>query len=324
MYTFEHCQDIINKELEEVSLKDSPVNLYEPIRYILFIGGKRLRPSLTLMGCNLFSDKIENAIYPALAIELFHNFTLMHDDLMDKSEIRRNYSTVHKKWNENIAILSGDAMLVKSYEYISKCQEDLIKKALRIFNEAAIKVCEGQQYDMDFEDRTDVSIEEYLKMIELKTASLIAGALRMGALAGKSISQDTDLMYEFGKNIGIAFQLQDDLLDVYADPTVFGKSSGGDIVANKKTYLLISALNSKNQELKSVLRKWIEKEEFIRDEKIKEITEVYNKLKLKELTTARIDSFFKLGLKSLDKVSISDSRKIILRNLIKRLIGRKK
>ena len=324
MYTFEHCQDIINKELEEVPLKGSPVNLYEPIRYILFIGGKRLRPSLTLMGCNLFSDKIDNAIYPALAIELFHNFTLMHDDLMDKSEIRRNYSTVHKKWNENIAILSGDAMLVKSYEYISKCQETLIKKALSIFNEAAIKVCEGQQYDMDFEDRTDVSIEEYLEMIELKTASLIAGSLRIGALAGKSILQDADLMHEFGNNIGIAFQLQDDLLDVYADPTVFGKSSGGDIVANKKTYLLISALNSKNQELKSVLRKWIEKEEFIRDEKIKEITEVYNKLKLKELTTARIDSFFKLGLKSLDKVSISDNRKIILRNLIKRLIGRKK
>ncbi len=324
MYTFEHCQDIINKELEDISLKDSPVNLYEPIRYILFIGGKRLRPSLTLMGCNLFSDKIDNAIYPALAIELFHNFTLMHDDLMDKSEIRRNYSTVHKKWNENIAILSGDAMLVKSYEYISKCQENLINQALKIFNEAAIKVCEGQQYDMDFENRTDVSINEYLEMIELKTASLIAGSLSMGALAGKSISQDAELMHEFGKNIGIAFQLQDDLLDVYADPDIFGKSSGGDIVANKKTYLLISALNSKDQELKSVLRKWIEKEEFDRDKKIKEITEIYNKLKLKELTTARIDSFFKLGLKSLDKVSISDNRKIILRNLIKRLIGREK
>ncbi|UCH13927.1 MAG: polyprenyl synthetase family protein [Bacteroidales bacterium] len=324
MYTFEHCQDIINKELEDVSFKDSPVNLYEPIRYILFIGGKRLRPSLTLMGCNLFSDKIDNAIYPALAIELFHNFTLMHDDLMDKSDIRRNYSTVHKKWNENIAILSGDAMLVKSYECISKCQESLIIKALKIFNEAAIKVCEGQQYDMDFENRTDVTIDEYLEMIELKTASLIAGSLRMGALAGKSISEDADLIHEFGKNIGIAFQLQDDLLDVYADPSVFGKSSGGDIVANKKTYLLISALNSKDQELRSVLRKWIEKEKFDRDEKIKAITEIYNKLKLKELTTARIDSFFKLGLKSLDKVSISDNRKIILRNLIKRLIGRKK
>jgi geranylgeranyl diphosphate synthase type II len=324
MYTFEHCQDIINKELEEISLKDSPVNLYEPIRYILSIGGKRLRPSLTLMGCNIFSDKIDNAIYPALAIEIFHNFTLMHDDLMDKSEIRRSYPTVHKKWEENIAILSGDAMLVKSYEYISKCQEDILDKALSIFNQAAIRVCEGQQYDMDYEKTTDVSIPEYLNMIELKTASLIAGALKLGALAGQSMSYDTDLMYEFGRNIGIAFQLQDDLLDVYADPAVFGKSGGGDIVSNKKTFLLVSALNSKDKKIIPVLKKWIEKIDFKRHEKIKEITEIFNKLKLKELTEAKIDDFFKLGLKSLDKVSIPDKRKIILRNLTKRLVGRKK
>jgi len=324
MYTFEHCQDIINKELGEISLKDYPANLYEPIRYILSIGGKRLRPSLTLMGCNLFSDKIDNAIYPALAIEIFHNFTLMHDDLMDKSEIRRNYPTVHKKWNENIAILSGDAMLVKSYEYISKCQEDILDKAISIFNQAAIRVCEGQQYDMDYEKMTDVSIAEYLEMIELKTASLIAGALRLGALSGQSLSYDADLMYEFGKNIGIAFQLQDDLLDVYADPVEFGKSGGGDIVSNKKTFLLVSALNSKGKKLISVLKKWVEKTEFNRDKKIKEITEIFNELKLKELTEARIDDFFMLGLKSLDKVSIPDKRKIILRNLTKRLVGRKK
>jgi geranylgeranyl diphosphate synthase type II len=324
MYTFEHCQDMINKELEEISLKDSPVNLYEPIRYILSIGGKRLRPSLTLMGCNIFSDKIENAIYPALAVEIFHNFTLMHDDLMDKSEIRRNYPTVHKKWEENIAVLSGDAMLVKSYEYISKCHKDILDKALSIFNQAAIKVCEGQQYDMDYEKSTDVSIPEYLNMIELKTASLIAGALRLGALAGQSISFDADLMYEFGKNIGIAFQLQDDLLDVYADPVVFGKSAGGDIVSNKKTFLLVSALNSKDEKITSVLMKWIEKSEFNRDEKIKEITGIFNELKLKELTESRIDDYFKLGLKSLDKVSVPDNRKIILRNLTKRLVGREK
>ncbi len=324
MYTFEHCQDIINKELEEISLQDSPVNLYEPIRYILSIGGKRLRPSLTLMACNLFSDKLDNAIYPALAIEMFHNFTLMHDDLMDKSAIRRNYPTVHKKWNENIAILSGDAMLVKSYEYISKCQEDILIKALSVFNEAAIKVCEGQQHDMDYEKSTDVSIPEYLHMIELKTASLIAGALRLGALAGYSVSYDAELMYEFGRNIGIAFQLQDDLLDVYADPVIFGKSAGGDIVSNKKTFLLVSALNSKNKKAVSILKKWIEKTEFNRDEKINEITEIFNELKLSELTEARIEDFFKLGLKSLDTVSIPDKRKIILRNLTKRLVGRKK
>jgi geranylgeranyl diphosphate synthase type II len=324
MYTFEHCQHIINKELEEILLKDSPVNLYEPIRYILSIGGKRLRPSLTLMGCNVFSDKIDSAIYPALAIEIFHNFTLMHDDLMDKSEIRRGYPTVHKKWEQNIAILSGDAMLVKSYEYISKCQEDILDKALYIFNQAAIKVCEGQQYDMDYEKNSDVSIPEYLNMIELKTASLIAGALRLGALAGQCPSYDADLIYEFGKNIGIAFQLQDDLLDVYADPAVFGKSGGGDIVSNKKTFLLVSALNSKDKKILPVLKKWIEKKEFDRDEKIKGITEIFNELKIKELTEAKIDDFFNLGLKYLDEVSIPDKRKIILRNLTKRLVGRKK
>ncbi len=324
MYTFEHCQDIVNKELEEIILEDSPVNLYEPIRYFLSIGGKRLRPSLTLMACNIFSDKIENAVYPALAIEIFHNFTLMHDDLMDKSEIRRSYPTVHKKWEDNIAILSGDAMLVKSYEYISKCQENILDKALSIFNQAALKVCEGQQYDMDYEKAMDVSIAEYLNMVELKTASLIAGALKLGALAGQSIENDTDLMYEFGRNIGIAFQLQDDLLDVYADPAVFGKSGGGDIVSNKKTFLLVSALNSKDKKIIPVLKKWIEKTDFNKDEKIKGITEIFNELKLKELTEAKIDDFFNLGLKSLDKVSIPEKRKIILRNLTKRLVGRKK
>ena len=324
MYSFKDCQDIINKELEKVFLSGDPAGLYEPVSYILSMGGKRLRPVLTLMGCNLFSDKIDNATYPAIAIELFHNFTLMHDDLMDKSVIRRNKPTVHKKWNENIAILSGDLMLVKCYEYLSKCPEDIYKDALAIFTQTAIKVCEGQQYDMDYENRTDVTIDEYLKMIELKTAELIAGALRIGALAGQSSPYSADLLHEFGRNIGVAFQLQDDLLDVYADPAVFGKSGGGDIIANKKTFLLISAMNSKNANLVSVIKEWIGKVEFDKDEKIREITKIFNELKLKELTLGRIDHFFRTGLESLGKIPIPDNRKTELRALAGMLLERKK
>jgi len=324
MYTFKDCQKIINVELEGIILNEDPTRLYEPIRYILSVGGKRLRPSLALMGCNLFSDKIDNAIYPAIAIELFHNFTLMHDDVMDKSAMRRNKPTVHKKWNENVAILSGDVMLVKSYEYFSKCPENIYKDGLDIFTQTAVKVCEGQQYDMDYESRTDVSIDEYLKMIELKTASLIAGALRIGALSGQASPYSADLLYEFGRDIGIAFQLQDDLLDVYADPAVFGKSGGGDIVSNKKTFLLISALNSKNVSLVPVIKKWLAKEEFDKDEKIREITGIFNELKIKELTSARIDYYFSSGLKSLDKLPVPDNRKTELRSLVNRLLERKK
>jgi geranylgeranyl diphosphate synthase type II len=324
MYTLRDCQDIINNELERVFLNEDPAGLYEPIRYILSIGGKRLRPSLTLMGCNLFSDKIDNAIYPAIAIELFHNFTLMHDDVMDKSPIRRNKPTVHKKWNEDVAILCGDVMLVKSYEYFSKCPESMYKEGLDIFTRTAIKVCEGQQYDMDYESRTDVSIDEYMKMIELKTAALIAGALRIGALSGQASAYSADLLYEFGRNIGIAFQLQDDLLDVYADPAVFGKSGGGDIVSNKKTFFLVSALNSKNASLMPVIKEWLGKVEFDNNKKIREITKIFDELNLKELISEKIDYFFSSGLESLDKVPVPDNRKTELRNLVSALLERKK
>jgi geranylgeranyl diphosphate synthase type II len=324
MYTLKDCQNVISKQLEGIFLDKEPAGLYEPVRYILSMGGKRLRPSLTLMGCNLFTDEINNAIYPAIAIELFHNFTLMHDDVMDKSDIRRNKPTVHKKWNENAAILSGDVLLVKSYEYFSKCPENIFKDALEVFTETAIKVCEGQQYDMEYEVRSDVSISEYLKMIELKTAALIAGALRIGALAGQASAYNADLLYEFGRNIGIAFQLQDDLLDVYADPEVFGKAGGGDIVSNKKTFLLISALNSKNTGLANIINEWMGKAIFDKDEKIREITRIFDKLNLREITTEKIDYYFSTGLESLDKLPVPDSRKGELRNLVSKLLDRKK
>jgi geranylgeranyl diphosphate synthase type II len=324
MYTLKDCQNVINTELEGIFLNEEPGGLYEPVRYILSMGGKRLRPSLTLMGCNLFTDEINIAIYPAIAIELFHNFTLMHDDVMDRSEIRRSRPTVHKKWNENAAILSGDVLLVKSYEYLSKCQENIFKGALEVFTETAIKVCEGQQYDMEYEIRSDVSIGEYLKMIELKTATLIAGALRIGALAGQASSYSADLLYEFGRYIGIAFQLQDDLLDVYADPEVFGKSGGGDIVSNKKTFLLISALNSKNTGLVNIVKEWMGKAKFDKGKKIREITRIFDELNLRELTSEKIDYYFDMGLEFLDKLPVPGSRKSELRKVVSKLLDREK
>ena len=324
MYSFEYCQDLINKELENIDLKGSPFNLYEPIRYILSVGGKRIRPSLTLMGCNLFSDNINDAIKPAIAVEIFHNFTLMHDDIMDKADTRRNHATIHKKWNENIAILSGDAMLIKSYEYISACQDNIIKKILSLFNKTALKICEGQQYDMNFESKNDVSIEEYLRMIELKTAVLLATSSKIGALTGQASADDAELLYEFGRYTGIAFQLQDDLLDVYARPEVFGKAVGADIVANKKTYLLVSALNCKDKNIISELISWIEKKEFDKEKKIKKITEIFNRLGLKDTTKAKISDYLNKGFNSLEKISVSDNRKTNLRELVQRMISRVK
>lgn len=324
MYSFKYCQDLVNRELGNINLNEAPDELYEPIRYILSIGGKRIRPSLALMGCNLFNDDIDAVIKPALAIEIFHNFTLMHDDIMDKSETRRNQPTIHKKWDENIAILSGDAMLIKSYEYIAGCREDIVKKILAMFNQTAIQVCEGQQYDINYESTVDVTIEEYLKMIELKTAALIAASLQIGAVAGKANEDDESLLYELGRNIGIAFQLQDDLLDVYAKPEVFGKAVGGDIVANKKTYLLISALNCKDKNIIAVLRSWIEKPEFNKEKKIIEITEIFNSLDLKNITLEKIRSYFNTGLEFLDKVSVADNRKNNLRKLAEKMMIRGK
>ncbi len=322
MYSFKYCQELVNRELQNIRLEEAPPELYEPIRYILSIGGKRIRPCLTLMGCNLFTDTIDIAISTALAVEIFHNFTLMHDDIMDKSETRRNNQTVHKKWDEDTAILSGDAMLIKSYEYISGCRESNIKKMLDLFNKTAMEVCEGQQYDMNYESRVDVTIEEYLKMIELKTAVLLAASLKLGAMAGEASEGDEGLLYEFGRNIGIAFQLQDDLLDVYSEPEVFGKAIGGDIAANKKTYLLISALNSKDKNIVAALRGWIEKPVFDKEKKIKDITEIFNKLGLKESTHKKIMAHFEAGLKCLDEVSVTDKRKVNLRDLAKKMMVR--
>ena len=241
MHHFEKIQKIIQNAITGENFTEEPRALYEPISYSLNTGGKRLRPALLLMAVNLYSSDIESFVLPALGIEIFHNFTLVHDDIMDNASLRRNQPTVHAKWDTNTAILSGDAMFIKAYEYILKYEGRKAHAIYKIFNRSAMRVCEGQQYDMNFETSSNVTEHEYLQMIELKTAELIACSLKMGALIGGADDEEADQLFEFGKNLGMAFQLQDDYLDSFGDEQAFGKNIGGDILADKKTYLLIKA-----------------------------------------------------------------------------------
>jgi geranylgeranyl diphosphate synthase type II len=288
------------------------------------MGGKRIRPLLVLLGCNVFTDKIEQAIYPSIALEVFHNFTLLHDDIMDNSEKRRNRPTVHMKWNQNVAILSGDAMLIKSYELLSRGPADCLQQLLGLFSKSAIEVCEGQQYDMDFENEREVTPEQYIRMIELKTAIIIATALKMGSILAGAPKKDADLMYEFGKNLGIAFQLQDDLLDVYANPSLFGKVTGNDIISNKKTFLLIQAIILASGNVKKELKRWLSLKKFNSKEKIFAIKKIYDKLQIKDLTMKCINSYHQQGLGLLENVNIDDSRKTELIAFTQTLLHRQK
>ncbi len=324
MLSFKDCQEIINKKLAEISLPEFPGNLYEPIRYVINLGGKRIRPALVLMGCNIFSESIEYAVEPALAIELLHNFTLLHDDIMDQSDLRRNKLTVHKKWNNNIAILSGDAMMIKAYEILFNSSFDILNDIIPVFNKTALEICEGQQYDMDYELKTDVSVSEYIKMIELKTAVLLAASLKIGAICGKASSGDADLLYSFGKNLGIAFQLQDDLLDVYGASELLGKQTGNDIYSNKKTFLLITALNMAHGESLRKLEFWLSNNSSDRDEKIKNVVTVFNELKIKEKTECEINKYFSLAMQSLAGVRCDKDRKLSLYQFTEELMQRKK
>ena len=324
MYNLKELQEIINNEFNNLDFKQDPVELYEPIEYILSIGGKHLRPTLVLMACNLFSDTVNQAIKPALGIDIFHNFTLLHDDIMDNASIRRNHSTVHTKWNVNVAILSGDAMCIKAYEYLAECDPYILKVILNIFNRTALKVCEGQQYDMNFENAQKITEKEYLKMIELKTSVLIASCLKIGALIGGAKEKEAQLLYEFGKNIGMAFQLQDDLLDVYGDSKVFGKKIGGDIISNKKTFLLITALELAKGSTLAELKNQINAIEFKPEKKIKAVRNIYDKLAAKKITEKNINEFFEFAFKFLDKVNIDEKRKTELKKFTKKIIHRVK
>jgi len=309
MVTFNQAQEIISTEFSKLNFDEQPHELYEPINYILSIGGKRIRPVLTLMACNLFTDDYSKALKPAIALEIFHNFTLLHDDIMDNAKTRRNNPTVHEKWNNNVAILSGDAMCIKAYQYVAQCDSIKMEKVLKMFNQTAIKVCEGQQYDMNFETCSKISSDEYLKMIELKTAVLLAACLNIGALAGGASETEAELLYNYGKNIGLAFQLQDDVLDVYANEKLLGKETGKDIVSNKKTFLLITALELAKGDDLIELNKWIEAKFFDPIKKVEAVKNIYNKLGIKEKANMKILACFNAADIFLSQVKSDDSRK---------------
>lgn len=325
MYSIEELQKIIDTEIVNCSKdlqKRNPADLYLPVDYSLEMGGKRLRPVLLLLSYNLFSDDIRNAVPAAMAIEVFHNFTLLHDDIMDKADVRRNKATVHKKFSENGAILSGDVMAFLSYQYLLECKSEKLHEAILLFTQTAIEVCEGQQFDMDFENRLDVSELEYLEMIRLKTAVLLACSLKTGALLANTSNEVADQLYEYGLNLGLAFQLQDDLLDTFGDQKTFGKKIGGDILANKKTYLLIKALEIAPKALKSELLNWLNKTKYTPEHKIKVVTDIYNHLEIKTLVQQKIDFYFQKSTQVYTNIFIEENKKKSLQILSETILNR--
>jgi geranylgeranyl diphosphate synthase type II len=322
MLRFEEARQIVNNALENYAIDRFPEELYEPVRYILSIGGKRLRPALVLMACSVFNDAVHQAIKPALAIEFFHNFTLLHDDIMDNSNIRRGQPTVHERWDSNTAILSGDVMSILSYKIISESDDRYLKDLLQLFNSTALQVCEGQQYDMNFESRMDVTVGEYLKMIALKTAVLIAASLKAGAISGGADTVDAELLYEFGMNLGMAFQIRDDHLDVYGDPDKFGKKIGNDIVTNKKTFLLIKALELSDPDMKSRLNNLLGNENLDPETKVREVTSIYQQLGIDSITADLASAYYEKSIQYLERVNAEAPRKESLAEFAEKLMNR--
>ncbi len=314
----------INDEISKVLIDAEPQSLFEPARYTFANGGKRIRPLLTLMAADLFELDVEAVINPALAIEIFHNFSLLHDDLMDNADLRRGNPTVHKKWNANTAILSGDAMVIEAYRYIAKVPRHYLPEVLNLFSTTAMDICIGQQYDMDFEKRTDVTEAEYIEMIRLKTAVLIGTALKIGAIISGAPDRDADALYEHGINIGLAFQLKDDLLDVYGDPKTFGKKIGGDIISNKKTFLLIKALKSPGPAQGKELKRWLSAKDFDPEEKIAAVKNIYDELNLKAISEKLIEKYYLASLDCLASIHVPEGRKKDLINLSESLMYRDK
>lgn len=313
---------LVNDYLVQLPYDRRPASLYEPIRYVLSMGGKRIRPVLMLLSYNLFKEDLETILMPACALETYHNYTLLHDDLMDNADLRRGHETVHKKWNANTAILSGDSMLVLAYQRMQQCSSDKMAEVLALFTETALEIGEGQEYDMAFEHRDDVSEEEYIEMIRLKTSVLLACALKIGAILAGASKEDADNLYRFGEQIGLAFQLQDDFLDVYGDTRVFGKAIGGDITSNKKTFMLINALNHANDEQRRQLESWIGATEFDRDEKVAAVTRLYNEIGIDRMAQDKIAYYFEQSRKYLQAVSVDESRKAELAAYAQRMMNR--
>ena len=322
MLKSEEVLSIVNEAIQSLPFNRQPTSLYEPVRYVLSIGGKRMRPVLMLLAYNLFKDNPQSILNQACALETYHNYTLLHDDLMDNADLRRGHETVHKRWNANTAILSGDSMLVLAFQQMAQCPEDKLKAVLDLFTETALEIGEGQQYDMDFEQRMDVREDEYIEMIRLKTSVLLACALKMGALLADASANDANLLYTFGEQIGLAFQLQDDFLDVYGDTKVFGKAIGGDIVSNKKTFMLINAFLRANEQQRAELHRWVEATEFDEQEKIAAVTRLYNEIGIDTLAQERIDHYFKQGLACLEAVKIDAERKEQLTAYVYKLMKR--
>lgn len=322
MYTLDQLQEKISEALKGLSLYGEPKGLYEPISYTLTQDGKRIRPLFVLVSNQMFGGNPDEAIPAATAIEIFHNFTLLHDDIIDQAPLRRGHDTVYKKWNTNVAILSGDTMFAIAYGELAKSKPHMLQKLMKVFTKTAIEVCEGQQYDIDFEKEKNVDLKNYINMIRLKTAVLLAASLKIGALLAESSPEDADKIYEFGINIGIAFQLQDDLLDSYGNKAVFGKQTGGDIATNKKTVLFIKAFEKADPSMKSQLEMLYSDNMVDRDEKVTRVLEIFNLLKVREDTEDLINMYFTEACKNLDSISIPDDRKQVLRGITDSMLKR--
>ena len=314
--------DALQNELQSLQYGQNPPELYDPIQYIMSLGGKRMRPLMTLMATYLFTDDWQKAVRPALGVEVFHNFTLMHDDIMDQAPLRRGQPTVHEKWNNNVAILSGDVMMVNAYQLLLTIEADKLKPALERFSRTAAEVCEGQQMDMNFETRWDVTEAEYIDMIRLKTSVLLGYALELGGIIAGTDAETTRQLYEGGMNIGVGFQLKDDLLDVYGDPAKFGKQVGGDIIANKKTFLLIEALQQAQGPVRDELTDWLTRTTFDKSEKVQVVTAIYDQLDIRRRTEIRIDEYFARGFANFEQINAKADRKNLLIQFTRQLVER--
>lgn len=313
MYTSEELLKKVNEALDNLVYDRQPASLYDPIKYVLSIGGKRVRPVLTMLSYNLYKDDPLSIMPQAIGLETYHNFTLLHDDLMDHADMRRGHETVHKKWDANRAVLSGDTMLLQAFERVEDCDPAKLPAVFKVFIQTTLEIGEGQQLDVEFETRNDVTEDEYIEMIRLKTSVLLACACKVGAIMADAPAEDIDNIYMFGEKLGLAFQLQDDLLDVYGNPAVFGKNIGGDITSNKKTYMLINAVNRANPAQREQLMKWMDAKEFDRNEKVKAVTELYNEIGIRELCEQKIEEYYQESLVYLAKINLPEKRKAELK-----------
>lgn len=323
MYTSAQILEKVEQALGSLPYERKPEGLYAPVQYVLSLGGKRIRPVLMLMGYNLYKDDVERIMMPALGLETYHNYTLLHDDLMDRADVRRGHATVHRKWNENAAILSGDSMLVLAYQRMAQCDAALLPQVMELFTETALEIGEGQQYDIEFETRNDVTEDEYIEMIRLKTSVLLACALKLGAMLAGAPKTDAEILYDFGEQIGLAFQLQDDYLDVYGDFKTFGKRIGGDILCNKKTYMLINAQLLANDSQRKELEHWLTAKDYDEEEKIKSVTHLYDEIGIPQIARKKIEYYYSLAEQSLAKVNLPEEKKSLLWQYAQQMLNRK-